>query len=713
MSTNLKKFIITLNDNKKYQINADRYLMDNSILSFMISEECVATFNSGRWLDCFIFQEPSLIHIYNDEIQPLSSSNKELISVDNPQTLIETPQVASPLTSVENNTSESLAQAISPIVQEKAIDSFLNNEDEVNHNVLDEVAIDKSHPHDSDKLLVEDNKVEDNTLDQESIEELSLVNNTPFSTPTPVSQPSSLSEEEEEEDISDYYRDIGIDISKENNPQNNESVPVENQSEQDKEDELDDFLESPDVDETDDETKKLLENESLLDTDDNKNPSVDTQELPDDDFEIPEVDAMDLLKQAIENDGNDDKKHHVEEEDEQNLDSLMNKDFRLNEPEESSPQSEHTKENVDDNPLSDLDALLQTSDDSESNSEKEEDNTNPLDELDSLIGNTSSNEEPSSTDTEEEPNPLDELDALMKTEDTPPTQEETPEEDEDDDPMAALDDLMGVSSRKEDSPKSDQATPKSKEYEEDENFEEDESINREYGSEVPTETSSSHHEDESLEALLSKLPNDNKQASYEASYKEGNREIRRVQSSIHNDLDELDSLIGKKASSVAKPKEELSSEFREAQDSPEYKRPVENLQLKNSQGRLLTPQEVRIKKDKIIEQTVFQYCSKFPKFDSKHLFEILSKNPKAMPYKITEEDIIWVTAKMIRAAEIEAKFFIREHEQKKLQHFLPDIMSNHWDGSISNLNTVVQEIPQLSNSNLMDLSVWLLENAYV
>lgn len=703
MSTNLKKFIITLNDNKKYQINAEKYLMVDSILSFMIAEECVATFNSGRWLDCFVFQEPSLIRIYNDEIQP----------VDNSQNLLDTsPKLGvGSLDSVENQTSESLTKVIAPIVQEKAIDSFLSNEDEVNHNVLDKVEIDE--PISSDEQFTDKN-IAETEVSSESVD-LPLVDNNASSTSSNSSQPS-LSKDDDEDDLSDYYRDIGIDISKEKTQNITESTSEKQSSHetQDNVEELEDLLENPDVDETDEETKKILENEPLLETDEEHN-SVETQELPDDDFEIPEVDAMDLLKQAL---GKDDKTSHIEDdEEEQNLDSLMDKDFRLNDsPESSSNPRTTNEEDIDDNPLRDLDALIQTSDEvqSHNNLESDEDTSNPLDDLDALIGKTSSVEETTSIDTDEESsNPLDELDALIKTEDNPSKEDEISEEDnQDDDPMAALDDLMGITSHKDDS--SNKNTLKSKEYEEDENFEEDESINREYGSEEPTETTSLHqHEDESLEALLSKLPNDNKQASYEASYKEGNREIRRVESSIHNDLDELDSLIGKKASSVAKTKEEPSSEFREAQDSPEYKRPVENLQLKNSQGRLLTPQEVRIKKDKIIEQTVFQYCSKFPKFDSKHLFEILSKNPKAMPYKITEEDIIWVTAKMIRSSEIEAKFFIREHEQKKLQHFLPNIMSNHWDGSISNLSTVIKDIPQLSSSNLMDLSVWLLENAYV
>lgn len=157
----------------------------------------------------------------------------------------------------------------------------------------------------------------------------------------------------------------------------------------------------------------------------------------------------------------------------------------------------------------------------------------------------------------------------------------------------------------------------------------------------------------------------------------------------------------------------LTSEFRDTPEAIEVKKPSESYQLRNSQGRLLTPQELKIKKEKIIEQTVFQYCSKFPKFNSKHLSEILSKNPKAIAYKIVEEDIIWVASKMIRASSIEAKYFIREQEQKKLSHFLPTIIGKHWDGSISNLSSIIKDIPQLSSSNLMDLSVWLLENSHL
>lgn len=278
---------------------------------------------------------------------------------------------------------------------------------------------------------------------------------------------------------------------------------------------------------------------------------------------------------------------------------------------------------------------------------------------------------------------------LENTNEEPPKQEDKEEQVIEEDPFAALEEMSGISLTS--NPIIEDKNKSSKEFSVESISEIDES--------VKNESTQAINDMDSIEALLSQLPDTSHTAK---TSNKGN-------SSIQQDLDVLNNLVEekeKKAKTVpiTAPKEIPSKKEEE---------PLNSETMRDSNGKLLTARERKIKKEKTIEATVIQYCEKFPNFNAHHLFVILSKNVKARQYNITEDDIIWTVSKMIKEAKIENKFFHNELEQKKLQHFLPPIIDTHWDGTISNLFSAIKTIEQLKNTSLIDLTIWLSEKSYI
>lgn len=725
MSDKLFKYSVVLKQKQELLFFAHKYDIDDGVLTFYRNKNLIASFNSNLWETCYLVDDESLKPIILDDLSENNyqdNDNKTKLILDasdeesNPSIHHDLPKntEVETLESVDkdNQAIDSLNHELSsnPLIEESFDTETKEPEDILNYDNGEEktstnVDYDNNNFEDLEKTDEILNEVQENN--SQNVESLTSNNIEDF-------------EYDSKESEEDYF--AGLDDSfkksvlKEYSKEKPEKLETLNENLNTQEKNISDSL----LDELD------LNDFDLIEDTDIKKPSDQSNNLEDDSIVTTEqVSALDDLDELDALSKEEAENITQEEVNQEVIDDTNNED------------NEYKKENnIEDNSSDDLFASLEQLTNSsdykqeiEHPEEKEEEST--LDDLDALT------QEYSEEVIQEEP---------LTHEDSSPKEDINKEnyekEDKDENPLDMLDSLDDESSQEhpvfEDEASNIQHNTKEYSVEEEETKD----------ALIEQENDRSHSDIDSIEELLAQLPDTQENSIYAPHFEQGNSEIRRINASgLNKDFDAMDSLISKDESSdnkkqkeseepkkgmiekvvntvekiakidrkfgtPIKNKEDIVPEFRKEPEPEIIQKPVENPMIRNSQGRLLTPQELKIKKDKIIEKTILQYCSKYDNFNPHNLFKLLSNNTTAKPYGISENDIIWVATKMIKNYEVNVDKFSSADIQNRLNFFLPGLMTLHWDGSMGNMYSVISEIPQLKDIILIDLAVWLVNNNY-
>ncbi len=127
----------------------------------------------------------------------------------------------------------------------------------------------------------------------------------------------------------------------------------------------------------------------------------------------------------------------------------------------------------------------------------------------------------------------------------------------------------------------------------------------------------------------------------------------------------------------------------------------------------LNPQEFKKQKEEWIESEIKSYVKEIEdSFEVSQFLSSLHKKPQNKTYKVTDTDIVWSAAKLIRAKAVMSRQFSDSNTQKTLSLILPDIMKRQWDGKMAPILQILQEREETKNVNAIDLAVWMVQNNY-
>lgn len=736
MSDKLFKYSVVLKQKQELLFFAHKYDIDDGVLTFYRNKNLIASFNSNLWETCYLVDDESLKPIILDDLlennyqENILDTSKEAFYNQNelPQN-IEVQTLPLPLDKnnkeidVEldkkdslNNKQSDNSELVHESLVEESLDTLtedlgegLTNDDVRSHNEL-EVSLNSDLENNKDN--VEELEKRDETSHEEQDNNSSSIKNLDSDNLENFEYDAKESEDDYFAGLDDSFKNSVLKEYSKENPEKVVEVINENLENEEKNisdnllDELDlndfDLIEDTDTKKSSDESNNLQDESTVTTEDASVLDDLDELEA------LSKEDAENLTQEEVNQDVIDD--------------TLNNEDNKENNVEVSTS----------DDLFSSLDELSSLSDSEQQTesptSQKEEEST--LDELDSLSQEYSEEVIQEESLTHKDGN----IEEVNK--------EDSRLEIKDENPLDMLDSLDDESSQE--NPNFEEHNSDIKHNTKEYSVEEEETKD----ALIEQENDRSHSDIDSIEELLAQLPDTQENSIYAPHFEQGNSEIRRVNASgLNKDFDAMDSLISKDESSdnkkqkeseepkkgmiekvvstvekiakidrkfgtPVKNKEDIVPEFRKEPEPEIVQKPVENPMIRNSQGRLLTPQELKIKKDKIIEKTILQYCSKYDNFNPNNLFKLLSNNTTAKPYGISENDIIWVATKMIKNYEVNVDKFSSVDIQNRLNFFLPGLMTLHWDGSMGNMYSVISEIPQLKDIILIDLAVWLVNNNY-
>lgn len=124
-------------------------------------------------------------------------------------------------------------------------------------------------------------------------------------------------------------------------------------------------------------------------------------------------------------------------------------------------------------------------------------------------------------------------------------------------------------------------------------------------------------------------------------------------------------------------------------------------------------QEFKKQKDEWLVSEIKNYSKKIELFTVNEFIDYLKENNSQFRlYKPQETEIEWCCSKLIREKQLMTKKFYNAKLQKVLNLNLPNIMKRQWDGKMSPILEVLQDMGDTKNTTSIDLAVWMVQNNF-